>query len=131
MTKRILIAVVATFIVWSGLDFVIHGILLKPSYDATASLWRPMEEMKMPLMYGVTLAFTICFVLIYGLIERKSLARGILYGTLFGLATGISMGFGTYTYMPIPLNLAWGWLAGTLVEMVLAGAIVGAIVKSD
>ena len=131
MTKRMLIAVVAIFVAWSVLDFVIHGILLKPTYDATASLWRPMEEMKMPLMYGVTLAFTVCFVLIYGLIQRKSLATGILYGTLFGLATGISMGPGTYSYMPIPLDLAWGWLAGVMVEMMLGGAIVGAIVKPD
>ena len=128
--KRLIGAVLSIFVSWNIIDFIIHGIILSSSYQETAKLWRPMEEMKMPLMYGVTLAFTICFVLIYGLVERKSIARGIMYGTLFGLATGISMGFGTYSYMPIPINLAWGWLAGTLVEMMVAGAIVGAIVKS-
>jgi len=129
--KRILMATVAIFITWSVMDFVIHGILLKPTYDATASLWRPMEDMNMPLMYLVTLIFAACFVLIYQIIERKSLATGIKYGLLFGMAAGVSMGLGSYSYMPIPISLAWGWLGGTLVELLVAGVIVGLLVKPD
>jgi ABC-type multidrug transport system permease subunit len=124
-------ATVAIFITWSVMDLVIHGILLKPTYDATASLWRPMEEMNMPLMYLVILIFTACFVMIYQMIERKSLATGIKYGLLFGIASGVSMGLGSYSYMPIPMSLAWGWLGGTLVELLVAGVIVGLLVKSD
>jgi len=130
MMKRILMATVVIFIAWSVMDFVIHGILLKPIYDATASLWRPMEDMNMPLMYLVTLVFAACFVLIYQMIERKSLATGIRYGLLFGIATGISMG-GLYSYMPIPMSLAWGWLGSVLVELLVAGVIVGLLLKSD
>lgn len=129
--KRILMATVAIFIAWSVMDFVIHGILLKPTYDATASLWRPMEEMNMPLMYLVILICTACFVMIYQMIERKSLATGIKYGLLFGIAFGVSMGLGSYSYMPIPMSLAWGWLGGMLVELLVAGVIVGLLVKSD
>ena len=129
MTRRILIAIVLVFIAWSVMDMVIHGMLLMPIYDATAELWRPMEEMNMPVMYLVMLVFTVCFVLIYAMIANKSLATGIRYGLLFGIATGVSMGLGSYSYMPIPLSLAWGWLGGVLVELVVAGAIVGAIVK--
>ena len=131
MMKRILMATVAIFITWSVMDFVIHGILLKPTYDATASLWRPMEDMNMPLMYLVTLILAVCFVLIYQMIERKSLATGIKYGLLFGIASGVSMGLGSYSYMPIPMSLAWGWLGGVLVELLVAGVIVGLLVKSD
>jgi len=131
MMKRLLMATVAIFITWSVMDLVIHGILLKPTYDATASLWRPMEEMNMPLMYLVILIFTACFVMIYQMIERKSLATGIKYGLLFGIAFGVSMGLGSYSYMPIPMSLAWGWLGGTLVELLVAGVIVGLLVKSD
>jgi hypothetical protein len=131
MTKRIILAVVAVFIVWSILDFILHGLLLRPTYEATANLWRPMDQMNMPLMYFVTLVFTVCFVLIYGLlVGRKSLVSGIQFGVLFGLATGISMGFGSYSYMPIPLTLAWSWFFGSCIEVIVAGALVGAIVKS-
>lgn len=130
MLKRTIFAVVVVFIAWSILDFIIHGMLLKSTYAATASLWRPMGEMNMPLMYLVTLAFTGCFVLIYAyLVGLKSLVSGIKFGVLFGLATGISMGFGSYSFMPIPLTLAWSWFFGSLIEAMVAGAIVGGIIK--
>ena len=131
MAKKLILAVVAVFIAWSILDFILHGLLLRSAYEATANLWRPMDQMNMPLIYFVTLVFTLCFVLIYGLlVGQKSLASGIRFGALFGLATGISMGFGSYSYMPIPLTLAWSWFLGSWIEAIVAGAIVGAIVKS-
>ncbi len=130
MNKRILLAIVAVFAAWSILDFVIHGVLLQSIYMETANLWRPMEEMNMGLMHLVTLLFTIFFVLIYGLlIANRSLQTGIVYGLLFGLATGISMGYGSYTYMPIPYSLALSWFLGALTEAIVAGAIVGAIIR--
>jgi len=131
MAKRTIWAVVAVFLSWSMLDFILHGLLLRSIYEATSNLWRPMDQMHMPLMYFVTLVFTVCFVLIYGLlVGQKSLSSGIRFGALFGLATGISMGFGSYSYMPIPLTLAWSWFLGSWIEAIAAGAIVGAIVKS-
>lgn len=131
MAKRTLWAVVAVFIAWSVMDFILHGVFLRSTYEATASLWRPMNQMNMPLMYLVTLVFTTCFVLIYGLlVERKSLAAGIRFGALFGLATGITMGFGSYVYMPIPLSLAVSWFFGSWISAMVAGAIAAAIIKS-
>jgi uncharacterized protein with PQ loop repeat len=131
MVKRTIVAILAVFIAWSILDFILHGVLLRPIYVNTARLWRPMDQMNVTLMYFVTLVFSVCFVLIYRfLVGQKSLATGIRFGALFGLATGISMGFGSYCYMPIPLTLAWSWFIGSWVEAIAAGAIVGAIIKS-
>jgi len=130
MTKRIIIAVVAVFIAWSVLDFLIHGLLLQSIYAATSNLWRPMAEMNRPVMSLVTLVVAACFVTIYGrLIEKKSLVAGIRYGAIFGLATGSSMGFGSYSYMPIPLTLACSWFIGSWIEAIVAGAIIGAVVR--
>ncbi len=131
MTKRTILAVVLVFVAWSILDFILHGLLLRSTYEATASLWRPMDQMNMPLMYFVTLVSSTCLVLIYAfLVERKSLVSGIRLGALFGLAAGISMGFGSYSTMPIPLILAWSWFLGTWIEAIVAGAIVGAVLKA-
>ncbi len=47
------------------------------------------------------------------------------------LVTGVSMGFGTYSVMPIPLYMAIVWLIGSIVEMALGGIIVGAIIKEE
>lgn len=130
MLKRTIWSGVAVFVTWSILDFILHGLLLKSAYEATASLWRPMDQMNVPLMYLVTLVSTTCFVLIYGLlVGQKSLATGIKYGALFGLSAGIIMGFGSYTYLPIPLTLAWSWFFGSWIKAIAAGTIVGAIMK--
>jgi hypothetical protein len=132
MLKQTTWSVIAVFILWSVLDFFIHSVLLQSTYQETAHLWRPMDEMKMPLMSFVTLIFSICFVSIYSyLIDSKSLQSGIKYGVIFGVATGTSMGFGSYCYMPIPLSLAFSWFAASLVELSLAGLVVGLVIKTS
>jgi uncharacterized protein with PQ loop repeat len=132
MLKQTIWSVIAVFILWSVLDFLIHSVLLQSTYQETAHLWRPMDEMKMPLMSFVTLTFSICFVSIYSyLIDSKSLQSGIKYGVIFGIATGTSMGFGSYCYMPIPLSLAFSWFAASLVELSLAGLVVGLVIKTS
>lgn len=130
MAKRVILSVIVIFIVWSAMDYVIHGRLLMSMYEQTAQFWRPWDEMKTAVMTLTTLILSTSFVLIYTLFFRdKSLLSGILYGVLFGMATGFPAAFGTYSYMPIPIALAWGWLAAMMVKSIVSGAILGAIVK--
>lgn len=99
MIKKTVLVSVVIFIVWAFMDFIIHSVLLKSTYAATANLWLPENEMNMPLLWAVTLIFSICFVSIYRfLIESKSIRSGILYGVLMGIAAGV-MGLGSYSYM--------------------------------
>jgi len=130
MTKRIVLGILAVFVAWQVLDFVLHGLVLMSTYQATASLWRLPEEMKMGLMRVVGLVGAVCFVCLYAwLVRPKSWAAGLSYGLIFGLGTGFSMGYGTYCVMPIPQSLAVGWFAGWVVETAVAGLLVGWIVK--
>lgn len=132
MLKKNILAIIAIFISWSILDFVIHGIILKGAYEETAHLWRPMDEMKMGLMYIVGFIYTICFVLIYSvLINPKSLMTGLKFGVIFGMGVGISMGYGLYCVMPLPHYLAFIWFTGTLVEICVGGLLLGLIVKNE
>ncbi len=131
MVNKTIWSVIVVFILWSILDFLIHSVMLQSTYQETSHLWRPMDEMKMPLMSFVTLIFSICFVCIYSyLIEPKSLQSGIKYGVIFGIATGTSMGFGSYCYMPIPLSLAFSWFFASVVELSLAGLVIGLVIKT-
>src|SRR3990170_380041 len=80
MAKRTIWAIVAVFLAWSIMDFILHGLFLRSTYEATANLWRPMAQMNMPLMYFVTFVFTVCFVLIYGLlVGQKSIDQHETY----------------------------------------------------
>ena len=129
MLKRNLLAIIAVFVAWSILDYLIHGVMLASSYEATANLWRPMEEINPLLCYGVKLGFIICFVVIYDLlISNKSRQNGIKFGLLLGLGNGL-VDLGSYIYMPIPLTLAEAWFAAALIQTGVAGAIVGVMIK--
>jgi hypothetical protein len=128
--KKTLISVIAVFVAWSMLDFVIHGVILNSAYAATANLWRPMNEMKMNVMHMTVLITSFSFAWIYGrMISNKSIANGLKFGLWWGLGAGVSMGYGTYSVMPIPYLMALTWFLGSLMEGAVAGLIVGGIVK--
>lgn len=132
MTKKIIFATLAVFVAWGILDFLIHGMMLGKAYQATAMLWRPMEEMKQGLMYLVTLLTALVFVTIYArLISPKDVGRGLGFGLLFGVGAGISMGYGTYSVQPIPYFMALAWFLGTTIKATVAGLITGLIVTEE
>ncbi len=128
--KRVILAVLAVFVAWFLLDLVIHDLILAKSYQDTANLLRPPNEMKFVLMWLVRLVAATTFVVIYaGLIHERSVAIGLKYGLIFGLGAGVSMGLGTYSVMPIPAGMAVGWLVGTVIESAVGGLLAGWIVK--
>jgi hypothetical protein len=130
MTKRFILAVIAVFAAWSVIDFVLHNLILQSVYQETAHLWRPMEEMKVGLMHLVTLFAVVCFVAVYTLFIRpKELSTGIYYGLIFGLGGGISMGLGTYSFLPMPIFLGLAWFLGFIFEAVIGGLLMALIVK--
>lgn len=127
---RVILAVVAVFLAWSVMDFLMHGVILASSYAATPSLWRPMHEMKMAVMYLSVLITGLCFVLVYVLFfARRGVSIGLRYGLLFGMGAGVSMGYGSYSVMPIPYHMALTWFLGSVVEAAVGGVILGAIVR--
>ncbi len=130
MLKRTIVAVMAVFVAWSALDFVIHGLILKGEYAATAHLWRPLAEIKMGLMRVVVFLTALSFTGIYAwLIGRKGIAQGFKYGVLFGFAHGVGMGYGSYAVMPITYHIALAWFLGCLVQGIVGGLIVGGLIK--
>lgn len=129
---RVILAVLAVFVLWVALDFVIHGILLGSTYAAHPELFRPQAEMKMPLLWLVVLTHAAVFVKIYSwLVTSKSLKAGVLLGLLWGTGHGIGMGFGMYATLPIPINMAVIWCIGAMVEATLAGVATALIVRDN
>lgn len=127
--KKLLLAILAVFISWQILDYIIHGVILMSSYEETSALWRPMEEMKMPLMWIVSIIFAASFCYIYyAYIGSKSLNTALKYSLVFGIGVGISFGYGSYCVMPISYWMAFTWFIGTIVETVVAGLLLGLII---
>ena len=130
MLKRIILAILAIFVTWSVIDFIMHGLILSTAYHATAQLWRPMDEMNMGLIYLTVLVFSAVFVCIYALFfGKKGSWRAMIYGLLLGIGVGISFAYGTYAVMPIPYYMALTWFVGTIVETTLGGLLLGLIIR--
>ncbi len=128
--KRLIGAVIAVFIVTQVMDFLIHVVMLQPAYANVPQIWRPEADVKMVLMTLVSLLFVVCFVLIYDLyFKHKCIRSGFIYGLLMGIGIGASMGYGTYSVMFIPYNVALVWFVGTIVQLSLAGIVLGLILR--
>lgn len=130
--KKLLLAILAVFVSWQILDYLIHGVILMDAYEATKDMWRPMEEISMPLSLIVSLisAAGFCYIY-YSLIDTKTMNNALKFGLFFGIVWGVSFGYGSYTFMPIPYYMAFTWFLGSIVETVAAGAILGLMIKPE
>jgi len=130
MVKKILLGGIAVFVAWEILDFVIHGLILGSTYATLGNMFRAQADMKMGLMAVVALIAALAFAAAYAwFVNPKSLATGVKYGLLMGFGGGVSMGYGTYSAMPIPYVMALVWFLGTWVEFTVAGLLAGLIIK--
>ncbi len=129
--KRNILTMLAVFVLWGVLDFVLHGVLMTKMYMASAPLWRPMDEINLGLIYLVTLISAGCFVGIYSLLAGpRSLQGALRYGLLFGIGAGVSAGLGSYAIMPIPPAMAVIWCLGLVVESLAGAWLAWAILKN-
>ena len=81
-----LLTIIAVFVAIFAADFLIHNILLKAEYEATAHLWRPQDEFNMVYMFLSQFSFAVIAVYIFGLnYEEKGIAEGIRFGLYLGL----------------------------------------------
>jgi hypothetical protein len=130
MSKRALLAVIVIFIAFVAMDFVLHGVILEPYYAQSSALWRPQDQMMVWLIWLVVLVGAAAFVYVYDrFFAAKGMKTAVVYGLVFGIGSGIGMGYGSYAVMPIPYAIALGWFLGTVVEALVAGVLLGAIVK--
>lgn len=128
MIGKFLLACITVFALWSGADYLFHGVILADTYRDTASLWRPAGEVKTGLYTLVVLGSAVIFSAIYALlVNPRSIRNAVLYGALFGTASGISFGYGMYAFMPVPHDMAVTWFISALVEGVLGGLALGFI----
>jgi hypothetical protein len=140
--KPIILATLAVAVFVWALDFLIHGNLLKPFYEATASMWRPEPEM-MSMMwaciaYHVVMAFV--FTNFYFCWRSKttcsatdgtqySSKRSLCFGAIIGLLVGIPQ-LMAYVWLPFEnAALPIAWAASEFVKWTLAGVLLSKLYR--
>ncbi len=129
--KRFLLAFIAAYVFLFLWGWLLNGVFLKDVYAQTPNLWRSQSEM-MSLFHWLIIGqalIVFAFVMIYasGFAGGGAIA-GIRLGILLEIAA-IGMRLGFYAVQPIPGKLILYGSIGGLVEMVIVGAMVGAIYK--
>ncbi len=132
--KKIVLSGIAVFVAFFVLEFLIHGVLIKPLYDATVDVWRPHEyaQKLMGLMALGQLVFAFVFVFIYtkGFEPAKAgIGQGMRFGFLIGLLTAPLSALLWYVVLPIPETLAAAWFVAGMVECLVAGAVAGLLYR--
>jgi len=125
--KRGFLAFVVAFVFMFFFGFVWHGLLMKPMYLATASLWRTEPTFPI-LILGhaiVAFAFTGLYVSKVGI---NSPAVGFGYGIVVGiLMCGVNVI--RFAVEPFTSTILFMWFGGDLLCFAIMGALVGAIYK--
>ena len=129
--KRLVLAIVVGFIVIFGTDTLIHGIWLKPDYEATKAIWRPESEMQAH-MHWFFIAQILCaatFVIIWAKgAAGRSVGAGIVFGLLMGMFQQIWV-LVNYAILPMPGDLAVKWYFSGLAQAVLLGIATALVYK--
>ena len=129
--KRFVFAFIAAYVFLFLWGWLLNGVFLKDVYAQTPNLWRSQSEM-MSLFHWIIIGqalvvFSLVTIYATGFASGGVIA-GIRLGVLLEIAA-IGMRLGFYAVQPIPGNLILYGSIGGLVEMVIVGAMVGAIYK--
>ena len=63
--KRFVSASLAVYVASLALGFLIHGVILKPTYDSLASIWRPNMNSLMWIVWVNGLITSVIFTYIF------------------------------------------------------------------
>src|SRR5262245_27298937 len=129
--KRFILAFIGAYIFMFLWGWLFNGVFLKDVYAETPNLWRTQSEM-MSLFHWIIVGqalIVFSFVMIYATgFAGGGVIAGIRLGVLLEIA-GIGMRLGFYAGKPIPGQLILYGSVGGLIEMIIVGAMVGAIYK--
>lgn len=142
--KKMIVPVIALMVFQFGFEWLVHGVWLKPIYEQTSQLWRPMNEMGMfPWCLIRLFTLSLLFGALYCKCAKKmencaTPATGdkkecpkkaaVCFGIVLGLLIGV-MNASSYLWMPIPGELAIKWLIAGIVEGVCIALILSCVCK--
>lgn len=125
------IAVFATIFIF---EWLFHGVYMMPAYEATASQWRPMEEMQGMwwVCFGTKaiMAAVICCLFCWVAKGCESQGKCTKKGAKFGFKIGLLLGaqqFASYAWLPISLDMAVNWFIGNVIMGVLIGVVLAKV----
>jgi hypothetical protein len=108
--------------------FLIHGVILQSTYEATKDVWRADMESLMWIYHVLAIIGAFFLTLIFSKgYEGKGIAEGVRYGLYIGIWMSSGMAYGSYSMINIPYSLALQWFFYGLIEYVIYGIILAMV----
>ena len=119
-------AVVAAFVASVVLDLLINAVLLRETFDATRSSFRPSEELNrlVPWAWLAMLASIAFHAALFARLGLHGIAQGLEFGLWLGLGALVS-GFAMASLVPWPLQLVAGMAVQQFLTQLVTGLCLG------
>jgi hypothetical protein len=129
--KKLLLAIVAAYIVLMLTNYLVHQIWLMSDYAAIPASHRSPAGI-MHRFWAMAIGqfmFAALFAYIYtrGREAKPWLVQGVRYGILITLLTVVPTALGEYVVYIVPYQLAIKWMIAGGIQMIILGMIVAAI----
>src|SRR5919198_5956104 len=129
--KRFVIAFIAAYVFMFVWGWILNGVLLKDVYAEMPNLWRSQSEM-MSLFHWIIIGQALLIFAFVAIYASGFAGGGVMAGIRLGIlleVAAIGMRMGIYAVQPFPGKLLVYSSVSGLIEMIVLGAIVGAIYK--
>lgn len=128
-TKALIAGLVAGIVMWIA-DFIMHGMILGPTYAKYPVFTQTQANPVKFLLIAVCIAITIAILFAR---TRESWKDGVGGGATFGFFVGLVYFFHGF-YNPLvledfPYYLSWAWGGTYMVDAVVAGIVIALIYK--
>jgi hypothetical protein len=128
--KKFFIAFVAAWVWIFVFGWVYHGMLMHNTYAAMPNLMRAPAEVQFQLIVlgQIVMAFFFTLIFVRGFGSGGGVAGGFRYGILLALFL-CGLDVIDYAVEPLTTTVLFAWCVGGIVELAMAGVIVGALYK--
>lgn len=129
---RLLLAMLVVWILSIGFGTLIHGYLLANDYNQVAQLYRTAQDTHFITIFIGYLAFAVGSVWVYshGVEDRPWLGQGLRFGLALWLILTLPSFLIEYATQPVPETLVFKQIAFELVNKLVIGAVIAAMVRS-
>lgn len=131
MIKKLVIAIVLAYFVLMGTNWLVHGVILMPDYNAIPDSHRNPDDIhhRMWIMAIGQFLFAALFAYIYtrGAEKKPWVSQGLRYGILMAFFTVVPYSLSEYVTYIIPHTLAVKWMIAGTMQLIILGWIVAAI----